>query len=145
MRKTRANKEREGTEYRGYMKRERESRRSVEGQMVRSRIKMYSNHACNLLVVIHINHIKNTKKHVTSFDFTRQLLWRPAGNHWRKTEESDQDIRSWTETCVSHMSTTAQRTLTTLNYCTTVSSKAIVSKYKSVLRKLQVTGVKLHI
>lgn len=140
MRKTRANKEREGTEYRGYRKRE--SRRSVEGQMVRSRVKMYSNHACNLLVVIHINHIK---KHVTSFNFTGQLLWRPAGNHWKKTGESDQDIRSWTGTCVSHMSTTAQQTLTTLNYCTTVSSKAIVTKNKSVLLKLQVTGVKLHI
>ncbi len=33
--------------------------------MVRSRIKMYSNHACNLLVVININHIKkNTLLHL---------------------------------------------------------------------------------
>lgn len=53
-------------------------------------------------------------------------------------------LEAGTGTCVSHMSTTA-RTLITLNYCTTVSSKAIVTKYKSVLRKLQVTGVKLHI
>lgn len=68
--------------------------------MVRSRIKMYSNHACNLLVVIHINHIK---KHVTSFNFTGQLLWRPAENHWRKTGESDQDIRSWDwNLCLPH-------------------------------------------
>ncbi len=32
--------------------------------MVRSRIKIYSNHACNLLVVIHINHTKNTLLHL---------------------------------------------------------------------------------
>ncbi len=36
----------------------------MEGQMVRSRIKIYSNHACNLLVVIHINHTKNTLLHL---------------------------------------------------------------------------------
>ncbi len=89
MRKTRANKEREGTEYRGYMK------RVGDLWMVRSRIKMYSNHACYLLVVIHINQ--------TSFNFTGQLLWRPAGNHWRKTGESDQDIRSWDwNLCLPH-------------------------------------------